>query len=225
MRPTRTVPDPTPTVLLAGFEPFDSDTVNPSWEVARALDGSRVGGAQVHAIKLPCVFGRALTELERAMSRWQPQLIICAGLASGRADISIERIAINVDDARIPDNDGAQPVDVAVADTGPAAYFSTLPIKAILRGLRTAGLPGGLSNTAGTFVCNHVFYGLMHRLARHPDTARGGFVHLPCLPEQADHHPGAPTLPLVTQTQAMRLIIETALAVRIDLRENAGKMH
>lgn len=213
------------TVLVTGFEPFDADTVNPSWEVARALDGWHPTGATVHAVQLSCVFGRAMTQLAEAIDRRQPRLVICLGLAGGRNEVSLERVAINVDDARIPDNDGQQPVDHAIVAAGPSAYFSTLPIKAIVRDLRAAGLPGAVSNTAGTFVCNHVFYGLMHKLTQHPDAIRGGFIHLPCLPEQAELHPGAPTLPLDVQIQAIRKAIETALVVDVDVRETAGKLH
>jgi pyroglutamyl-peptidase len=213
------------TVLVTGFEPFEADAVNPAWEVARALDGWRPAGATVYAAKLACVFGRAMEQLELAMALRQPQLVICLGLASGRGEVSLERVAINVDDARIPDNDGKQPVDLPIVAGGPAAYFSTLPIKAIVRDLRAAGLSGAVSNSAGTFVCNHVFYGLMHQLARHRAHARGGFVHLPCLPEQAERHPGLPTMPLAQQLQAMRVVINTALAVSVDVRESAGRLH
>lgn len=213
------------TVLVTGFEPFDADTVNPSWEVARALDGWQSSGAHVHAVQLSCVFGQAMTQLDAAIGQRQPQLVICLGLAGGRNEVSLERVAINIDDARIPDNNGQQPVDDAIVAEGPTAYFSTLPIKAIVRDLQATGLPGAVSNTAGTFVCNHVFYGLMHRLAQRPGTARGGFVHLPCLPEQAALYPNAPTLPLNTQIQAVRSVIETALAVNVDIRETAGRLH
>ena len=156
----------TPRILLTGFEPFDKDSVNPSWEVARALHGETIAGAQVHAVQLPCVFGAAMEVLDEALASLQPSLVISLGLAGGRSEITPERVAINIDDARIPDNAGKQPIDAPVVDKAPAAYFSTLPIKAMVRNLRDAGLPASVSNTAGTFVCNHVFYALMHRLAR-----------------------------------------------------------
>jgi len=219
--------DTTPCILLTGFEPFDHDIVNPSWEVARALDGWQCEGAAVRALQLPCVFGRAAERLDRALVELRPQLVVCLGLAGGRPDISMERAALNVDDARIPDNAGQQPIDTAVVAGGPAAYFSTLPVKAMVRDLRGAGLPASVSNTAGTFVCNHIFYALMHRLATWPSLAdtRGGFVHVPGLPEQAALQPGLPSMSLAMQVEALRLALRTALTVHEDVRETAGRLH
>ena len=217
-----------PRILLSGFEPFDRDTVNPSWEVARALDGWQVEGATVQAVQLPCVFGAALDRLDAALADGErPVLVVALGLAGGRTEVTPERAALNLDDARIPDNAGQQPVDLPVVADGPAAYFSTLPIKAIVHALRSQGLPASVSNTAGTFVCNHVFYGLMHRLATRPDLqgVRGGFVHVPALPEQAARMPGMPSLDLATQVQGLRILLHTALTVQTDLREQGGSLH
>lgn len=212
-------------LLLTGFEPFDQDPINPSWEVARALDGWQQGGATVRAVQLPCMFGDAVGRLEQAMVQWQPTLVVCLGLAGGRSEITPERVAINVDDARIPDNAGRQPVDQAVVAGGPAACFSTLPIKAMVRAMRESGVPAAVSNTAGTFVCNHVFYALMHRLAASGSAARGGFIHLPALPELAARHPGMPSMALETQIEGLRVALRTALEVRADLRETGGQLH
>src|SRR5690348_13958078 len=142
-----------PTVLLTGFDPFAGDAINPSWEIVRALDGETIAGHRVVAEKLPVVFGDALHALRATISRTEPALVICTGVATTRTRLSIERVAINVDDARIPDNAGSQPIDVPVAHGGPAAYFSTLPIKAMLRALEQAGIPAEISQTAGTYVC------------------------------------------------------------------------
>lgn len=214
-------------VLVTGFEPFERDTVNPSWEVARALDGWVCEGAEVKAAQLPCVFGSAIDRLDSALAEYRPTLIVALGLAGTRAEISPERVAINVDDARIPDNDGRQPIDVPVVRGAPAAYFSTLPIKAIVRDMRAAGVPASVSNTAGTFVCNHIFYALMHRLATRPElaAARGGFVHLPCLPEQAARLGGTPSMALATQIEGLRMLLRTALTEREDARETGGQLH
>ena len=213
-------------ILLTGFEPFDKDSVNPSWQVARALDGELIAGGVVHAVQLPCVFGAAMQVLDEALAQLQPTLIISLGLAGGRADITPERVAINIDDARIPDNAGHQPIDQAVVRDAPAAYFSTLPIKAMVRYLRDAGIPASVSNTAGTFVCNHVFYALMHRLTRRAGPGvRGGFIHIPALPQQAAQHPGMASMALETQVQGIRTAIHTAMTVQQDLHENAGQLH
>ena len=220
-------PTPERRVLVTGFEPFERDSVNPSWEVARALHGWRCEGAVVHAVQLPCAFGAAIERLDAALTETQPALVVGLGLAGGRAEWSPERVAVNVDDARIPDNLGRQPIDAPVVPGAPAAYFSTLPIKAIVHALRAAGLPAAVSNTAGTFVCNHVFYALMNRLATRPALAgvRGGFVHVPCLPEQAARQPGLPSMALATQAEALRVLLHTALTVRADLREGGGRLH
>ncbi|RYF34238.1 MAG: pyroglutamyl-peptidase I [Comamonadaceae bacterium] len=212
-------------VLLTGFDPFDGEALNPSWESVRALDGWVCEGATVHVRQMPCVFGVAIDALGAAIDELEPQLVICVGQAGGRAEVSVERVAINVDDGRICDNAGCQPIDVPVASDGPAAYFSTLPIKAMVRDLCAAGVPAAVSNTAGTFVCNHIFYGLMHRLARTQREVRGGFIHIPYLPEQAVRFAGAPSLPLDTLVAALRIAVATALTVQDDVRETGGQLH
>lgn len=213
-------------VLLTGFEPFDKEALNPSWEAVRALDGWRCEGAAVHARRISCVFGAALAELDRAIDELQPQLVLGIGQAGGRSEITPERIAINVDDGRICDNAGCQPIDVPVVAGAPAAYFSSLPIKAIVRDLRAAGIPGAVSNTAGTFVCNHLFFGLMHRIATRPVPGmRGGFIHIPYLPEQATRFPGLPSMALETVIAALRIAVGTSLAVRGDVRETGGQLN
>jgi pyroglutamyl-peptidase len=213
-----------PTILLTGFEPFGGETVNPSGLVARALDGEIIAGARVHALCLPCVFGAALDVLGAALRQRRPGIVLALGQAGGRSDFSPERVAINVDDARIPCNAGRQPVDEPVVPGAPAAYFSTLPIKAIVAALRAEGLPAAVSQTAGTFVCNHVFYGLMHALRRRRGV-RAGFMHLPLLPEQVAARatvPAQPSLPLATQVQGVRLSLATAVTTATDLRAGGG---
>lgn len=213
------------TVLITGIEPFESDPTNPSWEIARALDGERIDGATLVARQLPCVFGRANLELVAAIEATQPSLVLALGLASGRSEISVERVAIKVIDARIPDNAGHQPVDVPVVADGPAAYFSSLPIKAIVHALRAAGVPAAVSQSAGTYNCNHLFDGLMHHIATRAPRMRGGFIHVPTTPELAARHPGQPSLPLDTQTAGMRVAVRTALATQSDLTLSGGTLH
>lgn len=208
-------------VLLTGFEPFDGERINPSGEIARQLHGTVIGGHRVAGALLPCVFGAAITELKRQIRAAQPVLIICLGQAGGRADITPERVAINVDDARIPDNAGRQPVDRPVVRGGPAAYWSTLPIKAIVQELRAKGIPAAVSQTAGTFVCNHAFYGLMHTL-RGQKKVRGGFIHVPFLPEQTKDQP---SLALEVMTAAIGAAVKVTLRTRRDLRAAGGSAH
>lgn len=202
---------PSSCILLTGFEPFAGESVNPSWELAWALDGEIVAGHRIVAVRLPCVFGHSLTVLRDAIASHEPALVLAIGQAGERSQLSLERVAINIDDARIPDNAGAQPTDAAIVAGAPAAYFSTLPIKAMLAALRAAGIPAEISQTAGTYVCNHVFYGLMHALGERSGV-RGGFLHIPYLPEQAARHPGAPSLSLEVAIEGVRIALQAALA-------------
>ncbi len=212
--------DHPPPVLLTGFDAFGGETLNPSWLAVQALHGEHIAGHPVIGLQLPTVFGQSRELLRAAVARHRPAVVLCCGQAGGRAAISLERVAINVDDARIPDNAGVQPVDAPVVAGGPVAYFSTLPIKAMLHALRRQGLAVEVSQTAGTFVCNHVFYGLMHLLAE-PQHAgrRGGLVHLPWLPSQ-----GQPALPLDELVRGLRVAVETVLATGTDIRLGAGAL-
>jgi pyroglutamyl-peptidase len=212
------------TVLLTGFEPFNKEPVNPAWETVRSLDGWAEGDFLVVARQLPCVFGDANVAMRTLIDELKPVLVIAVGQAGGRVDLSVERVAINVDDAPIRDNAEQQLVDEPIVRGGPAAYFSSLPIKAIVAALRAAGLPASVSQTAGTFVCNHVFYGLMHSLAALP-AVRGGFIHIPFLPEQAARHPGAASMSLEQMVEGMRVAVRTALAVELDLLGGGGSTH
>lgn len=198
-------------ILVTGFEPFGGEAINPSWEIARALQGQLIAGAMLHARCLPVSFGAAPAALAEALGQLQPRLVLALGQASGRAEISIERVAVNLVDARIEDNDGQRPQDRPVRAGAPAAYFSTLPVKAMRDGLRAAGHPAGLSLSAGAFVCNQVFFELQHRLAGRDIPS--GFVHVPALPEQAARtQPAVPSMGLAAQIDAIRLAIALALA-------------
>lgn len=214
-----------PTVLVTGFDPFGGEAVNPSFEIARALDGELVTGHRIVGAELPTEFARSLPALDALLRKHRPVLVIALGQAGGRSGIALERVAINLIDARIPDNAGDQPVDVHIAAAGAAAHFTTLPVKSMLAALRAAHIPAELSQTAGSFVCNQVFYGLMHRLARSRRRVRGGFVHVPYLPEQARKFPGAASLPLATMIAALRLCVETALITGDDLHYAEGATH
>ena len=215
---------PTRTVLLTGFEPFNGVAINPSWEAVRALDGWSGPGFAVVARQLPCVFGTALDVLRESIAGVKPDIVIAVGQAGGRSEISLERVAINIDDASIRDNAGNQPVDMPVAADGPAAYFTTLPVKAIVKALRLRGFPSGVSQTAGTFVCNHVFYGLMHHAVGQP--VKAGFIHVPFLPEQAADRPERPpSMALRDIVDALRIAVEVAVVTETDTAEAGGATH
>lgn len=213
----------TRTVLLTGFEPFDGEALNPSWEAVQRLQGWSGPDFQVVAARLPCVFGAAIAELEQQIERHRPLLLIGVGQAGRRAEISVERVAINVDDARIADNAGQQPIDQPIVAGGPTAYFASLPIKAIVQRLRAAGIPAAVSQTAGTFVCNHVFYAAMHAAARRSDGMRAGFIHIPLLPQQAARHEGSASMALETVLRALQLAVEVSLQTQADVRESGGQ--
>lgn len=212
-------------ILVTGFEPFDGESVNPALEAVRRLHGMRIGSHQVIAQELPCVFGASIAVLEQTMASLRPDIVLCVGQAGGRTSIDLERVAINVDDARIPDNAGNQPIDTPVVAGGPAAYFSGLPIKASVAALNAAGIPASVSQTAGTYVCNHIFYGLSHLIATAYPQVRGGFAHIPYLPEQAARHAGAASMALPTIVAGLSLILETAAAVSGDVRLTGGQTH
>ena len=207
------------TVLLTGFEPFGGNAVNPSELVALRLDGQAIHGHRVAGAILACEFGQSIRQLKQRIEQHQPALVVCLGLAQDRGEITPERVAINLEDARIPDNAGCQPAGRPVVRGGPVSYWSTLPVGAIVVALRDQGFPASVSQTAGTFVCNHVFYGLMHELAQRPGGARGGFIHLPALAEDSGALPG---WTLERLTAAVALAIETALCVPRDLRAVEG---
>ncbi|MFC3298831.1 pyroglutamyl-peptidase I [Arthrobacter agilis] len=211
-------------ILLTGFEPFGGETTNPSWLAAQqATILLRAQGLEAAAVEVPCVFGRSVDVLTDAMDRHRPDVVLCLGQAGGRERVSVERVAINIDDARIPDNAGRRPVDDAVVPDGPAAYFSTLPIKACREAVAALGVPVEVSQTAGTYVCNHLFYGLMHRLAGRSGT-RGGFVHVPYSTEQAEAN-GAPGLPVGDMAAALAAIATTTARTPVDVRVSAGAEH
>jgi pyroglutamyl-peptidase len=209
-------------ILVTAFEPFGGETTNPTVQILERLRGPP--GTTVERLVLPVVFEQSLQRLEETLERFQPNIVLGLGQAGGRALVSLERVAINLNDARIPDNAGQHPVDTAVVEDGPAAYFSTLPVKRMLQTLLAAGIPAHVSQSAGTYVCNHVMYGLLHALAaRHPH-ARGGFIHVPFLPEQAAKH-SAPSLGLELLVQAVELCLEVACDPAPDIVLAAGTTH
>jgi pyroglutamyl-peptidase len=214
-----------PKVLLTAFEPFAGDAVNPSLEIALGLTGSMIGGHRIVGQVLPVAFGETPHTLRQALQAERPQLVIALGQAGGRSEISLERVAINLIDARIADNAGVQPIDRPVVAGAPSAYFSTLPVKAMRNALHAEGIPAQISFTAGSFVCNQVFYLLMHELATMRSNARAGFVHVPYLPAQAAFHPGAPSMSLETMIAGLRFAIAAAIETAVDVEVAAGATH
>ena len=236
-RATSTPPPPTPkeqrpareekpvyasgVVLVTGFEPFGGERTNPSWDVCTRLP-KEIGSLRVETLRVPCEFRRSIEVLAEAIERHQPELVILLGQAGGRSRIGVERVAINVDDARIADNAGAQPVDEAIAANGPPAYFSSLPVKAMVQAIRNAGIPAELSNSAGTYVCNHLMYGVLHFLAASGRKARAGFVHLPYA-EQQVLASDAPAMSIDSMVKGIVAAITAAASNTRDIRATEGR--
>ena len=193
--------------LVTGFEPFGGEKVNASLEAVRRLP-ARIGGLEVVTAELPTSYTRSLAALEATITRVKPDIVLCVGQAGDRAALCVERVAVNLQDARVPDNDGAQPVDRPIMPGGPAAYLATLPVRAAVASLHAAELPAEISMSAGTFVCNHVFYGLMHLAAARGHPFRAGFMHVPCLPQQAAG--GASSMALDDIVRGIVTLLETS---------------
>lgn len=190
-------------ILFTGFEPFGGETVNPAFEAVRLLPDS-AGGMPIRRLRLPTSFRRAGETLLEAVDAWRPEAVVCVGQAGGRKTVTPEKVAINYIDARIPDNDGAQPADVPIRADGPAAYFATLPVRAIDEAIRAAGVPCAVSYSAGCYVCNFVMYTLLDHLAQTAPDVLGGFIHVPYAAEQTAGKPaGTPSLTVAQMTQAL----------------------
>jgi pyroglutamyl-peptidase len=210
-------------VLVTGFEPFGGDATNPSWEVCTRLP-REIAGLRVEVCRVPCEFRRAIEVVAAAIERHQPTLVVSLGLAAGRTHMGVERVAINVDDARIPDNAGVQPIDQPIAANGPPAHFATLPVKAMVAAMHERGVPAEVSNTAGTFVCNHLMYGVLHYIAAKGTPARAGFIHMPCSEEMALARRDAPTMSLATMVRGVEAAIAAAHTHAEDIAAAGGSL-
>lgn len=209
-------------ILVTGFEPFGGEKQNAAWEAVRRLAEYAPEGTRVTIRQLPTVFGRSVEAMKQAIRDIRPDVVLCVGQAAGRRQITPERIAINIDDARIPDNDGQTPIDKPIVQGGPAAYWSTLPIKAIVKEIRAAGIDAAVSNSAGTYVCNHLFYGLAHLIATEYPHIRGGFIHVPVLPEQVHAESDWPGMPLEDIVRGLAIAVETSVRTERDIEQSGG---
>lgn len=206
-------------ILVTGFDPFGGETVNPALEAVKSLP-SEIHGAEVHWVAIPTVFYKAAEVLETAIVRYQPDAVLCIGQAGGRASLTPERVAINQDDARIPDNQGNQPIDTPIRLDGEAAYFSTLPIKAMVQAIKEDGLPATVSNTAGTFVCNHLMYQALYLADKKFPNVRAGFMHIPYMTEQVINKPNTASMNLVDIVKG----IEAAIGAIVDHKDKDLKL-
>lgn len=199
-------------ILITGFDPFGGETVNPAYEAVKLLPDT-IAGAEIIKLEVPTRFHRAGAVLEDAMQRHKPDAVICVGQAGGRAAITPEKVAINLMDGRIPDNAGYQPVDVSIREDGETAYFTSLPVKAMVQRMRDAGIPAAVSYTAGTYVCNYLLYTLLYLIDKKYPNVRGGFIHVPYAMEQVINKPlGTPSMDLRQIARGLETAVEAVAA-------------
>ena len=197
-------------LLLTAFTPFDGEKINPALEAVKLVK-DKIGNLLIVKLEVPTVFGKSIDTVREAIEREKPDFVLSIGQAGGRAEITPERVAINIDDARIPDNEGNQPIDEPIFPNGENAYFSTLPVKAMVEAIREEGIPSSLSNSAGTFVCNHLMYGVLYYLDKRP-VIKAGFIHVPYIPEQVKNKKEMPALELSEIVRGLEAAI-TAIAI------------
>ena len=206
-------------ILVTGFDPFGGDKVNPALEAVKSLP-SVIHGAEIRWVEIPTVFYQSAEVLEAEIVRYQPDVVLCIGQAGGRASLTPERVAINQDDARIPDNQGNQPIDTPIRLDGQAAYFSTLPIKAMVQAIKEEGLPATVSNTAGTFVCNHLMYQALYLADKKFPNMRAGFMHIPYMTEQVINKPNTASMNLTDIVRG----IEAAIGAIVEYKDKDLKI-
>ena len=211
-------------ILVTAFDPFGGEDVNPALEAVKLLPDT-IARAEVVKLEVPTVFGKSLKVLKANIDDVRPDLVLGVGQAGGRYDITVERVAINVNDARIADNEDNQPIDTPIFEDGLNAYFATLPIKRMVEAVHDVDLPASVSNTAGTFVCNHLMYGILYFVAKAYPEARGGFVHVPFIPEQVVEKRMQPSMALSDIARGLEAAIAAAVEHREDVTVTGGTLH
>ncbi|MBA5851209.1 pyroglutamyl-peptidase I [Clostridium sp. cel8] len=195
-------------ILVTGFDPFGNEKINPAFETINRLN-DLIDGAQIIKLQVPTVFNKSIKVVTEKIAEEKPDVVLCLGQASGRYTVTVERVAINIDDARIPDNENNQPVDSLIDPDGEPAYFSTIPIKKIVNDMKMNKIPVEVSNTAGTFVCNHLLYGVLSYIYKNKLNTKAGFIHIPLLPEQVVDKPNTPSMDLNMIVNAINIAIKT----------------
>lgn len=212
-------------ILLTGFDPFGGDTINPAWEAVKLVK-NQLDDIEVVKLEVPTVFYKSIEKVVEAIEKEKPDAVLCIGQAGGRYDLTPERVAINVNDARIPDNEGKQPLDGPIFKDSDAAYFSTLPIKAMVKEIREAGVPASVSNTAGTFVCNHLMYGVLYTLDKKYPGVKGGFMHVPFVTSQiVKRSTPAPSLSIEHIVRGIEAALRAIALNKEDIQSVEGKTH
>lgn len=210
-------------ILVTGFDPFGGEKVNPAFEVIKKLNNN-IGGAEVVKLEAPTVFGKSIDVVTKAIDEIKPDFVLNIGQAGGRFAVTVERVGINEDDARIPDNENNQPIDIPIDTKGQNAYFATIPIKAIVQAIKEKQIPAEVSNTAGTFVCNHLMYGVLNYIAKNKLDIKAGFIHIPFLTEQVVDKTNVPCMSLDSMVKAIETAIEVIVSKREDLNVTGGRV-
>lgn len=208
-------------ILVTGFDPFGGEKINPAIESVKLLP-HKISGCEVVKLEIPTVVFKSLKLIDETIAREKPDFVLSIGQAGGRADITVERIGINCDDCRITDNEGNQPIDTKVFEDGPDTYFVNLPIKAMVKNIQDANIPASVSNTAGTFICNHVCYGVRHICTTKYPKVKSGFIHIPFLPEQVIDKRNMPSMELNTMVNAITKAIEAIVNNSNDIVYTQG---
>ena len=211
-------------ILITGFDPFGGEPVNPALEAVKLMK-DEIAGAKIIKLEIPTVFRKSVEKIHEMMKAEQPDVVLSIGQAGGRFGVTPERGAINVDDARIKDNEGNQPVDTPIFTDGEAAYFSNLPVKAMVEAIKNKGLPSTLSNSAGTFVCNHVMYGVLYYIHKEFPNVRGGFIHVPFITDQVVTKPNVASMALADITEALEAAVEAIVKNQKDIHAIGGEIH
>jgi len=208
-------------ILITGFDPFGGENINPALEAVKKLPDT-ILGQEVIKIEIPTVFRKSLEKIEENIEKHNPDVVISVGQAGGRFGVTPERVAINMDDARIKDNEGNQPIDISIYEDGEAAYFSNLPIKAMVKEMTDNGIPASVSNSAGTFVCNHVMYGILYLVDKKYPNIRGGFIHVPYIPSQVTTKPNTPSMSIDDISKGLELSIKAIIENSSDIKTVGG---
>ena len=210
-------------VLITGFDPFGGESINPALEAVKKLPDT-IEGAEIIKLEIPTVFRKSLEKIEENIIKLNPDVVISIGQAGGRFGITPERVAINIDDARIPDNETNQPIDIPIFEDGDTAYFTTLPIKAMVKEMQDNGIPSSVSNTAGTFVCNHVMYGVLYMAAKKYPNIKAGFIHVPYIPSQVVTKQNQPSMSTEDIIKGLTLCIKAIVNNSSDIKTVGGEI-
>jgi len=211
-------------ILISAFDPFGGDKINPALEAVRLMK-DEIGGATIVKLEVPTVFNKCIDKVVEAIGKENPDVVLNVGQAGGRFEVTPERVAINVDDARIKDNEGNQPIDRPIYEDGAPAYFATLPVKAMVKEIRESGIPSSLSNSAGTFVCNHLMYGVLYNIAKSKKDIKAGFIHVPFIPEQVVNRPSpSPAMSIPDITKALEAAVKAIVENAEDIVAVGGKI-